>query len=144
MTVSVKLSGTSTNKKSIGRRRRHLRVRKKVEGTPERPRLVVYRSLKHVYAQLVDDRARRTIVTVADFRQVHYSRSDALGTVGCGRWSSAPTLVLRGRSAVVRWRGDSVRRRRIGRCWCWKGSSNIAPVAMPRSSRTMDFSRCFR
>lgn len=48
------------------RARRHLRVRKRVEGTPERPRLVVYRSLKHVYAQLVDDRARRTLLTVSD------------------------------------------------------------------------------
>ena len=37
------------------RYRRHLRVRKKVSGTPERPRLVVFRSLKHIYAQLVDD-----------------------------------------------------------------------------------------
>ena len=37
------------------RRRRHLRVRKKVTGTAERPRLCVYRSLRHVYVQLVDD-----------------------------------------------------------------------------------------
>jgi len=37
------------------RYRRHLRVRKKVSGTPERPRLVVFRSIKHIYAQLVDD-----------------------------------------------------------------------------------------
>jgi large subunit ribosomal protein L18 len=48
------------------RRRRHFRVRKKVNGTAERPRLVVYRSLKHVYAQLVDDNAQRTIMTVTD------------------------------------------------------------------------------
>lgn len=48
------------------RRRRHLRVRKKVNGTPERPRLVVFRSEKHIYAQLVDDVAQRTLVTVAD------------------------------------------------------------------------------
>jgi large subunit ribosomal protein L18 len=47
------------------RHRRHLRVRKKVSGTPERPRLVVYRSLKHIYAQLVDDVAGRTLITVA-------------------------------------------------------------------------------
>jgi large subunit ribosomal protein L18 len=37
------------------RRRRHLRVRKRVTGTPERPRLVISRSLKHISAQLVDD-----------------------------------------------------------------------------------------
>jgi large subunit ribosomal protein L18 len=46
------------------RYRRHLRVRKKVTGTAERPRLVVFRSLKHISAQLVDDVARRTIATV--------------------------------------------------------------------------------
>jgi large subunit ribosomal protein L18 len=48
------------------RQRRHLRVRKKVSGTPERPRLVVYRSLKHIYAQLVDDVQNRTLMTVSD------------------------------------------------------------------------------
>jgi large subunit ribosomal protein L18 len=48
------------------RERRHLRVRKKVTGTAERPRLVVFRSLKHIYAQLVDDVARRTLMTVTD------------------------------------------------------------------------------
>lgn len=48
------------------RYRRHLRVRKKVEGTAERPRLVVHRSLKHIYAQIVDDISNRTILTVSD------------------------------------------------------------------------------
>jgi large subunit ribosomal protein L18 len=47
------------------RRRRHLRVRKKVTGTPERPRLVVFRSIKHITAQLVDDVSRRTLMTVS-------------------------------------------------------------------------------
>ena len=42
--------------------RRHLRVRKTVQGTSERPRLVVYRSLKHITAQLVDDQASRTLI----------------------------------------------------------------------------------
>jgi large subunit ribosomal protein L18 len=46
--------------------KRHLRVRNKVSGTAERPRLVVFRSLKHIYAQLVDDVANRTIATVSD------------------------------------------------------------------------------
>ena len=48
------------------RTRRHFRVRKKVNGTSERPRLVIYRSLKHIYAQLVDDNAQRTLMTVTD------------------------------------------------------------------------------
>jgi large subunit ribosomal protein L18 len=48
------------------RTRRHLRVRKKVQGTTERPRLVIFRSLKHIYAQLVDDVQQRTLLTVSD------------------------------------------------------------------------------
>ncbi len=48
------------------RTRRHFRVRKKVNGTGERPRLVIYRSLKHIYAQLVDDVSMRTLMTVTD------------------------------------------------------------------------------
>ena len=48
------------------RTRRHFRVRKKVNGTSERPRLVIYRSLKRIYAQLVDDVSMRTLMTVTD------------------------------------------------------------------------------
>jgi large subunit ribosomal protein L18 len=48
------------------RYRRHLRVRRKVAGTAERPRLVVYRSLKHIYAQLVNDELGITVLGVSD------------------------------------------------------------------------------
>ena len=48
------------------RRRRHLRVRRKVAGTAERPRLVVFRSLRHIYAQLVDDDRGVTLLGVSD------------------------------------------------------------------------------
>ncbi len=48
------------------RYRRHLRVRQRVAGTAERPRLVVYRSLKHIYAQLVDDDRGVALLGVAD------------------------------------------------------------------------------
>src|SRR2546422_4146444 len=48
------------------RYRRHLRVRKKVAGTPERPRLVVFRSSKHIYAQLVDDTRGVTLLGASD------------------------------------------------------------------------------
>jgi len=48
--------------RSLQRRRRHFRVRNKVNGTAERPRLVVFRSLKNMEGQLVDDDAGRTLV----------------------------------------------------------------------------------
>ena len=45
----------------VGRERRKLRIRRKIEGTNERPRLTVFRSAKHIYAQVVDDVARSTV-----------------------------------------------------------------------------------
>lgn len=44
---------------------RHMRVRKKVHGTPERPRLCVFRSLRHIYAQVVDDSSGHTLCTAS-------------------------------------------------------------------------------
>lgn len=48
-------------------KRRHRRVRKKVSGTPERPRLCVFRSNNHIYAQVIDDVAQHTLVAASDF-----------------------------------------------------------------------------
>ncbi len=47
------------------RKRRHTRVRGKVNGTPERPRLNVSRSLQHIYAQLIDDTTAQTLATAS-------------------------------------------------------------------------------
>ena len=46
--------------------RRHARVRKKVSGSAERPRLAVYRSNRHIYAQLIDDRRAATVTQASD------------------------------------------------------------------------------
>ena len=48
------------------RKRRHERVRKTVTGTSERPRLAVYRSLNHIYAQVIDDTAGHTVAAASD------------------------------------------------------------------------------
>jgi len=52
-------------KKSRQRTRRHRRVRKKVVGSTERPRLSVFRSLKHIYGQIVDDTTGKTLVSAS-------------------------------------------------------------------------------
>ena len=47
------------------RAKRHLRVRSKISGTPDKPRLAVYRSEKHIYAQIIDDVSGKTIVSAS-------------------------------------------------------------------------------
>jgi large subunit ribosomal protein L18 len=51
--------------KDLHRQRVHERVRNRVEGTPERPRLAVFRSLGHIYAQVIDDRSGKTLVSAS-------------------------------------------------------------------------------
>ncbi|MGD8718250.1 MAG: 50S ribosomal protein L18 [Candidatus Zixiibacteriota bacterium] len=53
------------DKKVPKRVRRHGRIRKKVTGTAERPRVCVFRSLRHIYAQVVDDYAGKTLAAVS-------------------------------------------------------------------------------
>ena len=52
-------------RKREARQRRHRRVRKRIRGGAERPRLAVYRSNKHIYAQLVDDASGRTLAAAS-------------------------------------------------------------------------------
>ena len=55
----------STKKKQVARDRRHRRVRKVVQGTPDRPRLSVFRSNRHVVAQVIDDVSGRTLAAAS-------------------------------------------------------------------------------
>ena len=59
------LTRRGVSPRAAARARRHMRGRKKVRGTPERPRLVVTRSLKHIVAQIVDDTKGHTLVSAS-------------------------------------------------------------------------------
>ena len=64
--------------KRVARLRRHRRVRKSVSGDAARPRLAVYRSNRHVYAQLVDDVSARTLASASD-RELSGATGDKKG-----------------------------------------------------------------
>jgi large subunit ribosomal protein L18 len=73
---------TVVEKKRLHREKRHKRVRRKVSGTAERPRLSVYRSNVHIYAQLVDDDAGRTIATVSSQKVAGGKKTEKATEVG--------------------------------------------------------------
>jgi large subunit ribosomal protein L18 len=79
------MSKSTTHKQRL-RARRHHRVRKKVTGTPDRPRLAVYRSNKHVVAQVIDDATGRTLAAAStmekDLRSGATGNKQAAATVG--------------------------------------------------------------
>jgi large subunit ribosomal protein L18 len=56
---------SATGKKSLARLKRKRRIRKKVIGSPARPRLCVFRSARHIYAQVIDDTAGRTLASAS-------------------------------------------------------------------------------
>jgi large subunit ribosomal protein L18 len=81
--MALKIMGKG---KAISRARRHLRVRKKVSGTPVRPRLVVTRSSRHMTAQVVDDTIGRTVASAstleADLRALGADKTAKARRVG--------------------------------------------------------------
>jgi len=88
----------------VGRERRKLRIRRKISGSSERPRLTVFRSAKHIYAQVVDDQAGSTIAHASTLtREVRATseesnKSDAAKKVGV---AIAKLLLSKGIDKVV-------------------------------------------
>jgi large subunit ribosomal protein L18 len=68
--------------KHLGRLRRHSRVRKKVTGTAERPRLAVYRSSAQIYAQIIDDTSGHTLVSAGSLKVSGVGKTEAAKRVG--------------------------------------------------------------
>jgi large subunit ribosomal protein L18 len=57
---------TNISYKKEARKKRHRSSRKRITGTAERPRLAVFRSAKHIYAQVIDDEQKKTLVATSD------------------------------------------------------------------------------
>lgn len=88
----------------VGRERRKLRIRRRVTGTEERPRLTVFRSAKHIYAQVIDDVAGKTLAHVSTLHAEvkkgigESDKSDAAKQVGT---ALAKALLAKGVDKVV-------------------------------------------
>jgi large subunit ribosomal protein L18 len=85
----------------VGRERRKLRIRRKISGTAERPRLTVFRSAKHIYAQVIDDAAGTTVAHASTTKKGAASdgtKSDDAKKIGN---TIAKALLAKGISQVV-------------------------------------------
>ncbi len=72
------------NKDAV-RRRIHTRIRKRVEGSPTRPRLAVFRSIKHIYVQIIDDLAGSTIVSASSAEKGAGDGGNVAGATAIGK-----------------------------------------------------------
>lgn len=68
--------------KKKNRLARHKKIRKTITGTRNRPRLLVFRSSQHIYAQVIDDSAHRTIISSSDIKETHGTKKERALRVG--------------------------------------------------------------
>ena len=106
---------SQTDARILGRQRRHRRLRKKVAGLPERPRLCVFRSHHHLYVQLVDDVAGKALCgwSTKDERLKHLKRGGNLDAAKALGTLVAADAVKRGVTRVVFDRGGYVYHGRV-------------------------------
>lgn len=74
-----------TNPREVARSKRKMRIRKKVSGTLERPRLTVFRSDKHIYAQIIDDTQGVTLVAVSTVSPEYKETAAPEGKLGAAK-----------------------------------------------------------
>mgnify|MGYP001148204428 CR=1 FL=1 len=74
-----------TSRKHEARRQRHKRVRKKIAGTPQRPRLNVYRSLKNIYVQVIDDINGQTLVSASTLEPTIKEKIESTGNIDAAK-----------------------------------------------------------
>jgi large subunit ribosomal protein L18 len=93
-----------TNPRKLAWQKRKVRVRRKVQGTAERPRLTVYRSLNHIYAQLVDDVEGKTLAAAStlspDLRDAEGHKGNRAAAKRVGE-AIAKTAIAGGHKQVV-------------------------------------------
>jgi large subunit ribosomal protein L18 len=75
----------ANDSKDIIRQRIHKRIRRRVRGTPERPRLAVFRSLKHIYAQVIDDVKGHTVVAASSAEENGTNGGNVAGAESIGK-----------------------------------------------------------
>lgn len=76
---------TGTNPRDLARAKRKSRIRKKVNGSVERPRLTVFRSDKHIYAQIIDDSKGTTLITASTLSPEYSEAEKPQGKVGAAK-----------------------------------------------------------
>jgi ribosomal protein L18 len=102
--------------------KRHMRIRQKIRGTPERPRLCVFKSLKHIYAQIIDDtppEGSRTLVSASTLDpeirgKIKSDNVEAARLVGRS-WPSGPSP-----RGSRRWCSTGAVIRTMGKCGPWR------------------------
>lgn len=85
---------SNTNIKTLKRARRHKRIRARVSGTAERPRLAVFKSNKFMYAQLIDDTAGKTLAAASDIKGGKGTKVERSTSIGAELAEKAKALKI--------------------------------------------------
>lgn len=99
--------------KNKTRQKRHLRVRNRVEGSATRPRLNVFRSLKHIYAQVIDDEQGKTLVAASSLEKDFQGSGGNIAAAKAVGEAIAKKALAKGISEVVFDRGGYIYHGRV-------------------------------